>query len=654
MKLRFLYLLFSLLILQANSFAQNDILGGYMEMSPTGTPDRYLITLHIYISKKFTTGSNLASNTNPNAFITNIYKKNGDVDQSAYRQTNFISSTAISFPSNASKCRNASDIDAVEVIRTTTYTLPAATYSDPGGYYIACQRCCRQTGVSNSNGNDKGFVFYLEFPPLGTYPNNSSPKFSKNDGQLFCINRPATLDASATDNDGDQLEYSLVTPYIGSSSGTSVNPIGILPPIAEASWTGSNNAASPLPTSGGMTINATTGQITFTPTTVGKYSMTVMVKEKRGGAVIGAIRREYTFDVWDCEAPEKPIVYKKGSTPQVHATTLSFCSGETLEIETKAQAGYSYQWKLGNGDLAGQTGQSSLVTTAGTYTVYVSKTTASGCIADETSEGTAITVLTAPVASFTTTLPNYCSSDINKVVNLSVLVNPAPSTGTGVFSGTGINGNNFEVKKAGVGSHKITYTYTDPNSCKSSVDQTIIVDKTPRILLGDDFTIFRGQTIDLSGIGSSGSGYTYNWTWTPNVATSGPVSGPATLAAINVQPQVTTNYTLTVTSAVSTCNIADDINITVREPLTVYTAFTPNGDNQNDVWEIDGINLYPHPDVKIMNRWGGVIFHSVDNYANQPFDGIINGERVPAGTYYYIIKASDDTPTLTGSVTIVR
>jgi gliding motility-associated-like protein len=650
MKLRFLYLLFSLLILQVNSFAQNDILGGYMEMKATGTPDKYQVLLHIFISRKFATGNALALSTSSTAFQTAIYQKNGDIDMNSVRGSTFTAMNTTPFPSNASKCYDPSEMLVVEVIRTVNYTLPASSFSAPGGYYITCQRCCRPTGISNITGS--GYVFYLEFPPLST--NNSSPKFSKNEGALFCANRPATLDASATDSDGDQLEYSLVTPYIGHSSSSNLSPNGVITPIAEASWTNSNNAASPLPTSGGMTINSTTGQITFTPTNTGKYSMTVMVKEKRGGVVIGQIRRDYTFDVWNCEAPEKPIIYKKGSTPQVHATTLSFCSGETLEIETKNQAGYSYQWKLGNGDLAGQTGLSSLVTTAGTYTVYVSKTTASGCIADETSDGTAITVLTVPVARFTTTLPNYCSGDINKVVNLSVLVNPAPSTGTGVFSGTGINGNNFEVKKAGVGSHKITYTYTAPNTCKSSTDQTIIVDKTPRILLGDDFTIFRGQTIDLSGIGSSGSGYTYNWTWTPNVATSGPVSGPATLVAINVQPQVTTNYTLTVTSAVSTCNIADDINITVREPLTVYTAFTPNGDNQNDVWEIDGINLYPHPDVKIMNRWGGVIFHSVDNYANQPFDGIINGERVPAGTYFYVIKASDDTPTLTGSVTIVR
>lgn len=652
MKLRFLYLFLSFLSLPLGSFAQNDILGGYMEMAPTGTPDRYRVTLHIYVSRKFATGIALASNTNNGAFTTNIYKKNGDVDLFYNSGSVFQSVNPISFPANPSKCANPSDINAVEVIRTANYTLPAASFNDPGGYYIVCQRCCRQTGIGNINGNDKGFVFYLEFPPLST--NNSSPKFSKNDGQLFCVNRPATLDASATDSDGDQLEYSLVTPYIGYSSSSNLNPNGIAPPIAEASWTGSNNAASPLPTSGGMTINSSTGQITFTPTNVGKYSMTVMVKEKRGGVVIGAIRRDYTFDVWDCEAPAKPIVYKKGTTPTVQATALEVCSGETLEIETQAQAGYSYQWIRGSGNLLGETGQGLAVTTAGTYTVYVSKTTASGCIADETSDGTTVTVLTAPVARFTSKLPNYCSGDLGKIINLSVLADPAPSTGTGTFSGTGMNGNNFEVRLAGVGSHKITYNYTAPNGCKSSADQTIIVDRTPRVLLGDDFTIFRGQTIDLSGLGSSGSGYTYNWTWTPTLASSGPTVGSSTTPVMTVQPQQTTTYTLTVTSALSTCNISDDIIVTVREPLTIYNSFTPNGDNLNDTWEIDGINMYPHPEVKIINRWGSVIFYSKDNYANAPFDGILNGERLPSGTYYYVIKASDDTPTLTGSVTIVR
>lgn len=651
MKLRFLYFLFLLLILEANSFAQNDILGGYMEMTPAGTPDKYKITLHIYVSQKFASGNTLANNTNVNAFMTNIYQKNGDVDQSLYQSTKFISSTPISFPTSASKCRNASDLDAVEVIRTTTYTLPAAAFSDPNGYYIVCQRCCRQTGITNISGDDKGFVFYLEYPPLNTFPTNSSPKFSKNDGQLFCVNRPATLDASATDSDGDLLEYSLVTPYVGSSNSVNPNPNGIIAPITEASWTSGNNANSPLPTTSGMSINANTGQITFTPTSIGKYSITVVVKEKRGGIVIGQIRRDYTFDIWDCEVPAPPIIYKKGTTP-THATALSFCSGETLEIETQTQAGYRYQWIRGGGDLTGETAQHLKVTSAGSYQLRVFKT-GSTC-ADETSEATIISMLTTPVPNFTTTLPNYCSGDIDKIINLRIFVNPAPSTGKGVFTGTGINGNNFEVKLAGSGSHKITYTYTAPNGCESSTDQTIVIDKTPRILLGDDFTIFRGQSVDLSGIGSSGNNYTYHWVWTQTQPSGSTLIGNFSTPSITDQPQLTTTYKLTVTSAMSTCSISDDITITVREPLTIYNSFTPNGDFQNDTWEIDGINKYPHPEVKIMNRWGNVIFHSIDNYANQPFDGVINGERVPAGTYYYVIKASDDTPTLTGSVTIIR
>jgi hypothetical protein len=51
-------------------------------------------------------------------------------------------------------------------------------------------------------------------------------------------------------------------------------------------------------------------------------------------------------------------------------------------------------------------------------------------------------------------------------------------TGTpygGTFSGDGISGNSFSPATAGVGTHQITYTFTDQNDCSASLAQSVIV-----------------------------------------------------------------------------------------------------------------------------------------------------------------------------------
>lgn len=50
----------------------------------------------------------------------------------------------------------------------------------------------------------------------------------------------------------------------------------------------------------------------------------------------------------------------------------------------------------------------------------------------------------------------------------------APTGGT--YSGAGVSGGIFDPSVAGVGSHLITYTFTDGNGCQNSAAQTILVE----------------------------------------------------------------------------------------------------------------------------------------------------------------------------------
>ena len=72
----------------------------------------------------------------------------------------------------------------------------------------------------------------------------------------------------------------------------------------------------------------------------------------------------------------------------------------------------------------------------------------------------------------------------------------------------------------------------------------------------------------------------------------------------------------------------------IEPDIFVPDLITPNGDDINDSFEILGLDRYPQNELYIYNRWGNLIFETVD-YANDWY-GTHKGAPAPDGTYYYI------------------
>lgn len=175
----------------------------------------------------------------------------------------------------------------------------------------------------------------------------------------------------------------------------------------------------------------------------------------------------------------------------------------------------------------------------------------------------------------------------------------------------------------------------------------VTVFKSPAVSAGDDRYIFVGDNAELNGSSSIGSSI-----WTPNLAL-GDANSPQTLASPNDE----TIYTIT--SINGPCTSSDDMTVFVQYPVIVPSAFTPNGDGNNEAWNIAGIETYPNAVVLIFNRWGNEVFKSFGY--NEPWDGRSkNGKLMPVGTYYYLIDLNSEVETngqkasFEGSVTIVR
>jgi gliding motility-associated-like protein len=159
---------------------------------------------------------------------------------------------------------------------------------------------------------------------------------------------------------------------------------------------------------------------------------------------------------------------------------------------------------------------------------------------------------------------------------------------------------------------------------------------------GEDQTIQLGNCTDLNGSIAA------IYDWSPASTLSDPyISNPEAC------PTETTTYTLVATND-SGCVDTDSVTIIVLNG--VPDGFTPNGDNFNDVWELEFLYLFPNASVQVFNRWGEQLFYSAegDQYNNK-FDGTYAGKPLPVGTYYYIIELNDgETPAINGPLTIMR
>jgi gliding motility-associated-like protein len=74
--------------------------------------------------------------------------------------------------------------------------------------------------------------------------------------------------------------------------------------------------------------------------------------------------------------------------------------------------------------------------------------------------------------------------------------------------------------------------------------------------------------------------------------------------------------------------------------ITIPEAFSPNGDNDNETFIIEGIENIPDNSIVIFNRWGTEVFSMspYDNSWNGTSMSTLNvgGDQLPTGTYFYI------------------
>jgi gliding motility-associated-like protein len=232
------------------------------------------------------------------------------------------------------------DVCVEEGIYQTIVNLPPT----PGGYYLAYQRCCRNSSILNIiNPSSVGTTYMAHIPDPGLITGcNSSPRYNSFPPIFLCAGVPLIYDHSATDPDGDSLYYEFCDPFTGLSSTCPAvggcQPTTDPPPYYPVPWAGGYSSAYPMSSSPVMSIDPNTGLLTGTPNMVGQWVVGVCVSEYRNGVLLDINKRDFQFNVTNC--PNLPVA----SIPLQN----TFCFGYESAFSQNSLNAFSYLWDFGD------------------------------------------------------------------------------------------------------------------------------------------------------------------------------------------------------------------------------------------------------------------------------------------------------------------
>lgn len=302
---------------------------------------------------------------------------------------------------------------------------------------------------------------------------------------------------------------------------------------------------------------------------------------------------------------------------QIQNTDPLICPGDTLTLRLNTDA-TSFTWSNGS------TGNQLSVNTGGSF--WVRGTNAKGCFISDTID---VAARPSPVVELgpDTSLCAYQSIRLD-----ASFPGATYQWNTGATTAV-ING-------FADGIYKVKATL---NGCSTVDSVTIGALPMPVANAGKDLQIFEGGNVRLQPVShANNAGYR----WSPAATLSN-----ATIADPLASPIITTEYTLQVTST-DGCLAEDKVIVMVYPYLKIPNAFSPNGDNINDIWRIDNIGEYPEARVQVFNRYGQEVFFS-KGYRT-PWDGTFNGKPLSPATYYYIIEPGAGYPRQAGWIVLLK
>lgn len=354
----------------------------------------------------------------------------------------------------------------------------------------------------------------------------------------------------------------------------------------------------------------------------------------------------YQVDVLDANLCTGSFTFNMNDPPPL---ALDFdpnnvsCFGESdasvTVIASGGVGGYRYNWSTGS------TSETISNLPIGTYSVTVMD--ANDCEIQ---------------SSITITQPDPLFIDLGEIIDVlchgesTGSISVIGSGGTAPYEYT-IDGETFQPSNTFENLHAGNYTISvmDAMGCSVGLD-AIITEPVPLVVdAGPDQTIDLGFSTDIRAIVSE---FPVTFAWAPTDFLS-------CIDCINpdvIMPTNTITYQITVTNP-DGCTATDQVTIEVTKnrPIYIPNAFSPNNDGINDFF-----TLYGGPaasqilEIKIFNRWGGLVFERQNIALNDEslgWDGLFKGQLVNPGVFAFFAEIEfidNEVVLLEGDVTVVR
>ena len=201
-----------------------------------------------------------------------------------------------------------------------------------------------------------------------------------------------------------------------------------------------------------------------------------------------------------------------------------------------------------------------------------------------------------------------------------------------------------------------TISIRDKAGCLENFETSVDGPASLSVELGSDVKVFLGDSVVLSPQ-YNGNNLMFQWFERANFLLESPVSQQSFV------PTEKTRYSVVIKDTISHCTATDDIIVTIDKTRRIFlpTAFSPNGDGNNDELMLFGGNEIAGVEVfRVFSRNGALIYEAQNFTPEDPvasWDGTFNGQPLTTGVYVYyaVIDFIDGKSELfTGDVVLMR
>jgi gliding motility-associated-like protein len=343
-------------------------------------------------------------------------------------------------------------------------------------------------------------------------------------------------------------------------------------------------------------------------------------------------------------------------------TTIGSCNPYVLDGSKLEGEGYSYLWQPAE-NLDDPSSANPVFTPGNTTRFYLSVTNSNGFFAKDS-----VTITVADVIA-------EAGDDLFLLLNSTTVLDGSNSTGIGLsfnwttesgFIESGANTPNPVVTQPGTYYLRVTDTF----GCSSTDSVNVgVLAHVP--LANDDYDSTSYRTEVKIPVLNNDSDPDNNIDSLSLAISSAPFNGIAYVDyddfTVHYRPD--NNFSGTDYFEYRICDFTgncDEAKVTVWVSdlqFFIPDAFSPNGDNINDYFEIPGIEYYDGNSIEIYNRWGNKVYEA-KNYGIATVPKYWNGksntgfrlgnEELPSGTYFYVINLGNGEKRMAGSVYLDR